>query len=214
MFITFEGIEGCGKSTQVSLLFDFLEKEGISCIKTKEPGGGGKFSMDIRNILATSDSLLLSELFAIYAARNEHLKKVIEPSISEGKVVICDRFIDSSIAYFCYNSKNEYEYEKKLNIINQFNEIVEIKIPDITFFIDTDVEIALSRVKNRSSTIRDKYDSAPIENHLKIQSVFRELAEKFPDRIVRIDGNLSPEEIFDQLKPNLLLKGVISSIDF
>jgi dTMP kinase len=91
MFISFEGIDGCGKTTQAEMLCDYFKSNGKKVILTKEPGGGGQFSLAIRKLLSTSDTLILSELLAIYAARNEHIKKVIIPHLNNNFIVILYR---------------------------------------------------------------------------------------------------------------------------
>ena len=212
MFITFEGIEGCGKTTQIQIITKNLKEKGFSVISTKEPGGGGDFSLGIRHLLkSTADSLLLSELLAIYAARNEHIKKVIQPE-AESNIIISDRYLDSSFAYYLYNSlKNESgkiiktdEYFRRYEQILKLNEIIDIVYPDITVFFDISAQTAQDRANTRNGALVDKYDNLGKDNMSLIQYVYDELytgiknnsLKEFPPRSVfKVDAGRSVEEV-------------------
>lgn len=224
MFITFEGIEGCGKTTQTNLLFQYLKSKNISSVLTREPGGGSDFALKIRETLKNTDgNLLLSELLAIYGARNEHIKKLIKPSLNEGKVVISDRYIDSSFAYYLYDKliikdkkiiKTD-EYYKCYNHIIKLNEIIEIIEPDITFLFDIDIEESNKRIKARN-LFHDKYDDLGNAQMSLISYIFNDIYEETEKRrnseteinkqvakirkIFKINATQDIENVFEDIK--------------
>ncbi len=202
MFITFEGINGSGKSTQAKLLFEYLKNKGKDAILTKEPGGGNDFCLQLRKLLVeTKDISKLTEMFLLMADRKEHLDKLIKPALEEGKIAICDRYIDSTYAYQCCNNYEQFEFvdllHKKIGCIK----------PDITFFIDISVEESEARLApllysntedpNRSGY--KKYDELESEHMQKILNTYRKLAEENKDRICRIDGTLDVETIHNTI---------------
>lgn len=193
MFITFEGIEGCGKSTQAKKLHEFFIKKNIEAILTREPGGT-KVGEKIREILIDEKIEKLSaksELFLNFTARLEHVENLIKPALTAGKTVICDRFFDSTFAY----QGSAFGLDEKL-----ISEVQKMTIgdfaPDITFFIDVDVEFAFQRIKNRSEN--NRYEKLGIDFHQKVRDGFvkRALENK---RIKTIDGSKSIEEVFTQI---------------
>ena len=153
MFITFEGINGSGKSTQAKMLFNYLQSIGKDVILTKEPGGGGDFCMQIRRLLCqTNDISKLTEMFLLLAARKEHIDKLISPALSDGKIVICDRYIDSTIAY-----KGVARHLGIDNVL-KINSFALDYMPDLTIFIDVTPDVALKRL-----VLRDKTDRLDLE---------------------------------------------------
>ncbi len=188
-FITFEGVEGSGKSTQCKALYEFLREKNIEAILTREPGGT-KAGEEIRKILIDEKIEKLeaeSEILLNFAARKEHVEKLIKPALQEGKIVICDRFFDST-----------YAYQGDAFGIN-YNEIDKIKnftignfAPDITFLIDVPVELAFSRIQGREGN--NRYEKLGLDFHQKVREGFLELAKK-NSRIKVIDGTKTPEEI-------------------
>ncbi len=192
-FITFEGVEGSGKSTQSKLLRDSLTQKNILASLTREPGGT-KASEKIREILLSDEIDALeskSEVFLNFAARIEHVEKFIKPKLQNGEVVICDRFFDSTIAYQGYGFEGNIEEIKKLNQIA----IGDFK-PDITFLIDIDVEKSFERIKDRSSN--NRYEELGIDFHKRVRDGFLEIA-KNDDRVKIIDGDRSLEEIAQEI---------------
>ena len=198
MFITFEGINGSGKSTQAKLLFECLKSKGKNVVLTKEPGGGGEFCMELRRLIVqTKDISKLTEMFLLMASRKEHLDKLIKPALAEGKIVICDRYTDSTYAYQCCDDCSKFEFvdllHKKIGCIK----------PDITFFIDISVEESEARLApllysntedpNRSGY--KKYDELESEHMQKILNTYRKLANKQKERIYTIDGTANIEAI-------------------
>ena len=197
MFITFEGIDGCGKSTQINLLTKHFAKQKKSFIKTEEPGGT-EGANEIRKILLRENSFhwsVESEALLFMAARNDHVEKIIKPAIEENKIVICDRFMDSTIVYQGMRSPQA----KNLSIM--LFELIGIN-PDITFLIDMDPEIALDRALNRA-TNEDRFENYGINFQRQLRQNFLDIANKHSDRIKTIDGNLSPQQVAAQIIENI-----------
>ena len=172
-FITFEGGEGTGKSTQAKLLFSSIKKTSEKVILTREPGGTN-IAEEIRKIIVKNNYNLnkVSELLLIYAARNEHLKDTIIPSLDKGHVILCDRFLDSTFVYQVQGKKIDikiFEYFNKL-IIKNYK-------PEITFIIDIDPIIGIERSLelNKKET---KYEKLPLSFHEKVRKDFITLSKK------------------------------------
>ncbi|NSX83884.1 dTMP kinase, partial [Wolbachia endosymbiont of Atemnus politus] len=164
MFITFEGVDGSGKTTQSELLANhFKQIRGENrVILTREPGGTD-FAEKVRKILLKDDVDPISELLLLVSMRYEHVKKLILPALKEGKIVICDRFIDSTIAY------QGYGLGVDLRLIGDLHELVKIKRPDITFILDIDVRVGLGRAKDKN-----KYEEMDINFYDKVRKGFQE----------------------------------------
>ena len=189
LFITFEGIEGSGKSTQSRKLQEFFLENKIDAILTREPGGC-EISEEIRKILLAEkfeNIQVLSEILLNFTARLEHVEQVIKPALIQGKVVICDRFFDSTYAY--QGSAQGVDFE----VINQIQKITLGDFqPDITFLIDVDVEQAFERIKTRSDN--NRYEKLGLEFHQKVRSGFLKLIDK-NKRIKKIDGLQDPKQV-------------------
>ena len=197
LFITFEGIDGCGKSTQIELLTKYLLKEKKPIVKTEEPGGT-EGANEIRKILLRENSFQWSvetETLLFMAARNDHVEKVIKPAIKNNKIVICDRFMDSTIVYQGMRSTKA----KKLSLM--LFELIAIN-PDITFLIDMDPEIALNRALNRE-TEEDRFENYGVDIQHQLRKTFLDIAYKHSERIKIIDGNQSPQDISAQIIENI-----------
>ena len=194
MLITFEGIDGCGKSSQAQLLADRLRDAEIETILVREPGGT-ELSEHIRNILLNHhhrESLShAAELLLFAASRAQLMKEVIEPALKRDAVVICDRFTDSTIAY------QGYGRELPLTYVRSVNELASGGIiPDMTFLIDVPIELAIERRKGMGDD-RMEAESRLFFSHV-IQG-YMALAQKHPDRIHVIDGADSMEDIHHQI---------------
>lgn len=196
-FISFEGIDGCGKSTQIDLLSNYFNERKKPFIKTEEPGGT-EGSNEIRKMLLKQNNFEWSvetETLLFMAARNDHVEKVIKPAIKENKIVICDRFMDSTSVYQGMRSSNAKALSLSLFKLIGIN-------PDITFLIDMDPEIALNRALSRK-TDEDRFENYGINFQYKLRENFLHLAKKHNERIKIINGNQHPETIASQIIENI-----------
>ena len=203
-FITFEGVEGAGKSTQANLLYQYLINNGKEAILTKEPGGT-KTGRKIRQILLEKTEEIfppVAELMLYEADRNFHIHNLIKPSLQQGKYIICDRFTDSTLAY------QGYARGLDINLIKQLNEIATEGIkPDITFLIDIPVEEGLKRI--RQTRQADRIEDEDIQFHKRLREGFLKIAENEKDRIVVLDGMESPENILAKIVEILKNRNII-----
>ena len=190
-FITFEGCDGCGKSTQLRLLSDYLAKENVPHIFTREPGGG-KISEAIREILLNGKNAEMTddcEALLYAAARMQHLADRVEPALAEGKLVVCDRYVDSSLAYQAYARGLGVDFVSQINA-----QALKKYRPDVTIFIDLTPEAAFER--KHGADENDRLEQAGMAFHQRVYAGYKTLAEQEPDRIVCVDGNKAPQEIF------------------
>lgn len=202
MFISFEGIDGCGKTTQLNLLSDYLISIGYEIIKLREPGGT-EISEKIREILLNSkeDIHSITELLLFESARSHLVNTIIKPAISENKIVISDRFYDSTTAYQGYGRGLDVE------TVERFNSIASLGIePDITFYLDVDLATAKERSTRR---IYDRIESSGNEFFERVIGGFRQLSLKHPERINQIDasGEIPATELIIRDKVMKALKG-------
>ena len=190
-FITFEGCDGCGKSTQLKLLSDYLTKENVPHIFTREPGGG-KISEAIREILLNGKNAEMTddcEALLYAAARMQHLADRVEPALAEGKLVVCDRYVDSSLAYQAYARGLGVDFISQINA-----QALKKYRPDVTIFIDLTPEAAFLR--KHGADENDRLEQAGMAFHQRVYAGYKALAAQEPDRIVSVDGNKTPQEIF------------------
>ena len=191
LLITFEGGEGSGKSTQSKILYDTLIEKGFEVTKTREPGGT-KFAEIIREILVQGKSNKIdniSELFLFAAARTDHVQKVIKKSLQDNKIVICDRFIDSTLAYQGYAGNLDLDIVKEVNKIS----IGEI-YPDITFIFDIDPTQGIERALEESNK-ETRFEEKDIMYHKKIRDGYLSIARDNAQRCVVINGADDIEQI-------------------
>lgn len=203
-FITFEGCDGCGKSTQLALLSEYLKKEGIPHIFTREPGGG-KISEAIRGILLNGKNTEMGdecEALLYAAARAQHIKDRVEPALHEGKLVICDRYVDSSLAYQAYARGLGVEFVEKINAF-----ALEKFLPDVTVFFDLSPKEAFARKKG--ADLGDRMELAGLAFHERVYEGYLALAEKYPERIVVINARKSMKEISEEVIFALKEKGCL-----
>ncbi len=203
-FITLEGCEGSGKSTQLKMLSAYFEEKGIDAVFTREPGGT-EISEKIRTIILDSANGAMkdeTEALLYAASRVQHINEKILPAICAGKVVVCDRYIDSSFAYQAYARGLGYDFVCNVNEV-----AIKTCMPDMTLFFDISPKQAFER-KGGADT-GDRIELSGIAFHESVYSGYLALAEKFPERIVRIDATKSKAEIFEQVKLNLARLGII-----
>lgn len=193
-FITFEGGEGAGKSTQAKLLAEFLEKKGRPCLLTREPGGSAG-AEEIRNLVVKGDIArwdVMTEALLMFAARRDHLVKTVWPALKENKTVICDRFADSTMAYqgFGYADRGlgQDTVEKLYQIV-----VGDFK-PDLTIILDMPVEAGVNRALKRDANA-NRYEKMGLDFHRNLRNAFLEIEKKEPKRCVVINANRTIEEI-------------------
>ncbi|MCX7737985.1 MAG: dTMP kinase [Hydrogenothermaceae bacterium] len=202
IFITFEGIEASGKTTQAKMLYSYLKEKGYRTVLTREPGGTelGKRIRDILLSHCEENFPQIAELFLYEADRNIHVHNVIKLGLQKGKVVVSDRFYHSTLAYQHYARGIDFR------LVNYLNEVASEGLkPDITFLLDLDVDLAFSRLKKL-----DRIESEGIEFHKKVREGFLQIAELEPDRVVVIRADGSPEEIFSEVLQTLKSKKIIA----
>ncbi|MDZ8240222.1 MAG: dTMP kinase [Nostoc sp. ChiQUE01a] len=205
--IVFEGVEGCGKTSQIQLCCQWLESLGISVVVTREPGGT-QLGLDLRRLLLEKAEdkpfpagryangfaqgkpiAEVTELLLYAADRSQHVEQELKPNLAAGKYILCDRYTDSTIAY--------QGYGRGLNIglINQLNYIATGGLEsDLTIWLDVDVEVGLSR-KRESQVGLDRIEQETIAFHRRVQQGYAELAASHPSRIARVDGSLSKQAV-------------------
>lgn len=200
-FITFEGGEGSGKTTQSELLYNNLKKKGLNVTRTREPGGT-ILAESIREILLKGEKDKMSSLTELYlfaAARRDHIDNIIAPSLKNNEIVICDRFIDSTTAYQGYAGNID------LNLINSINNFtIGSIIPNITYIFDIDPNIGLKRSINTTSE-EIRFEEKDIGYHKKIRSGFLEIAKNNSDRCIVIDAEQELKKI-EEFLLNLTIK--------
>ncbi len=191
LFITFEGIDGCGKTTQIELLKNSLEKQGENVLLTREPGAKG-LGEKLREILLNYEGDVSSncESFLFLADRAQHIDTIIKPAIDKGVIVICDRHTDSTVAYQGYGRGLD------LKQIHYLNNIATNGIkPDLTFILDIDVETSLERI----GKARDRMESAGIDFFNRVRKGYIEISRQEPERAKLINGKDSIENIHSQI---------------
>lgn len=187
MFITFEGADGCGKTTQIRLLDEYLRSKGFKTLLTREPGSKG-LGEKLREILLNYEGEVSSvaESFLFLADRAQHVDCIIKPALKEGVIVLCDRHTDSTVAYQGYGRGLNLQNIRKLNLLATSG----LK-PDLTFVFDVDIETSLSRVGGE----KDRMESAGIEFFQRVRNGFLEIAKEEPERVKVIDASDSIESI-------------------
>ena len=199
MFITFEGIDGCGKSIQISKFGATLKEQGIPLVVTSEPGGT-KIGQAIRKILLdvnNTDIAPLVELFLYLADRAQHVNEVIKPALDAGKWVICDRYYDATTVY---QGIVLGQHEK---LIEQLNYEATLGCePDVTFLLDCPAEVGLKRTEKREETDkkRDRFERKSLDFHIKIRYGYLALANKHKDRFKIIDSTLHEDHVARKIR--------------
>lgn len=192
MFITFEGPDGSGKSTIIKKVYKKLINDGFDIVLTREPGGT-PIAEKIRDIILDNSNVALdarTEALLYAASRRQHLVEKIRPALKEGKIVLCDRFLDSSLAY--QGGGRNLGVQNVLNI-NLF--ATENTYPDLTLFFDIDPELGLKRVSQDKKRVADRLDNENENFHEKVYSTFKEIVNTNSQRIITIDASKSIEEV-------------------
>ena len=209
MFITFEGIEGCGKSTQIIMLQQALASRGHSVERTREPGGC-PLADQIRGILldaANRDMIPLTELLLYAAARAQHIEQIIRPAIAAGKIVLCDRFSDATRAYQAFARGLDRNLVESLNTL-----ACQGISPDLTLLLDCPVETGLGRARQRIDSVsgprEERFELEEASFHRKVREGYISLAGEFPGRFVLIDADSPPDAVAESV-----LSAVLSRLE-
>lgn len=191
LFITFEGVDGCGKTTQIKLLDEYLRQKGYKTLLTREPGAKG-LGEKLREILLNYDGDVSStcESFLFLADRAQHVDCIIKPALEDGTFVLCDRHTDSTIAYQGYGRGVDIAELRKLNDLATG----DLK-PDLTIVFDVDIETSASRVGKE----KDRMESAGIDFFERVRKGFLEIAKHEPERVKVIDSTKSIESIHNEV---------------
>jgi dTMP kinase len=196
-FIVFEGVEGCGKTTQLQRVQQWLACQWPHPVVTTREPGGTKLGSELRQILLAHQNeepmQERAELFLYAADRTQHIEGWIKPQLAAGAIVLCDRYTDSTVAY------QGYGRGLSLELIEQINQLATNGLAsDLTLWLDVDVEIGLARAKKRSTP--DRFEQATLDFHRRIQTGYQALAKANPERIIRVDASLSLEAVSDQIQ--------------
>ena len=204
-FVSFEGIEGCGKTTQIALLSKLLTERGVAHSVTREPGGTA-VGEGIRKILLNSETIHLTpaaELLLFYASRSQNILEKIEPALAQGEFVICDRFYHASMAYQGYGRGISVDFIDRLTDL-----VCGTCRPDVTILLDIDPESGLkrARARNSSSAIDEgRFEAEDVEFFTKIRDGYLKLSHREPDRIRVIDAKRSIEDVHADIVKALAL---------
>ena len=190
MFITFEGIEGSGKSSLIVKLKKYFKNSQIETFFSKEPGGTD-LGKEIRNVLLDPKSSISSEaeLLLLMADRAEHVQKKIQPNLLKNKVIFCDRYIDSTLAY--QGSGRNLDKKAIKELFNIFN----FPVPDLTILLDVPVQVGLERARKRNEL--DRFEKEDLNFHENIRKAYLDLAKNNSERIVLFDSLISEDELFE-----------------
>lgn len=205
MFLTFEGIEGCGKSTQIRLLSEALTTAGHQVVLTREPGGC-PIADQVRAVLldaANQAMVPMTELLLYGAARAQHLSEVVYPALSQGRVVLCDRFSDATRAYQAFGRGLDRQ------LIEQVNQLAcQGLTPDMTLLLDCPVEVGLTRARQRIDAAdgprEERFELETLAFHQRVRDGYLTLAAEEPHRFVLVDAGKRPEQVADQITTAVL----------
>lgn len=203
LFVTFEGIEGSGKTTQVKMLREYLQEAHCTVISTREPGGT-PVADAIRDLLLSPHSEKVSdktELLLYLASRAQHVSAVIKPALHQGITVVCDRFSDATIAYQGYGRGLDINFLQKLNRYS-----TDSLTPDMTVLIDLPAELGISRIRRDVKRELDRLESEHIEFHERVRRGYLQIASAEPERFFIVDGTLPIEEVFRRIQEEFIGK--------
>ena len=209
-FITLEGIEGSGKSVQLHLLEEELKKRKVRFLITQQPGGT-PFGKEVRQILLQREGAQrepTAELLLYLADRYQHLKEVIEPSLTQGLHVLCDRYHDATLAY------QGHARGLGFPMVDQLAKILALRIPDLTLVLDLEVEVGLKRARARNqkenSETWGRFEAEDLDFHRRVREGYQLLVQREPDRVLPVNASGTPEEVFKKLLGLLEEKGIIA----
>lgn len=205
LFIVFEGGEGSGKSTMIDMIYNWLLEEGRDCIKTREPGGI-EISEKIREVILDTKNTSMdgrTEALLYAAARRQHLVEKVIPALNLGKIVLCDRFLDSSLAYQGYARGLGIDEVYK---INKF--AIGDYMPNLSILFDIEPELGLERINKNSNREVNRLDLEKLDFHYKVREGYEIVYEKNKDRIIKIDASLPIEQVFENVKS--VINGLIN----
>lgn len=193
LFLTFEGPEGAGKSTQTKLLAQWLSQQGQGFVQTREPGGTS-LGKDIRQLLLHQDHMVPEAEYLLYSAdRAEHMQTLIKPALEAGRIVLCDRWLDSSLAYQGYGRGLDLEWLRSVGL-----GATQGIWPQKTFLFDLPPEVGLARFESR-----DRLEREPLAFHVRVREGYLKLAALEPQRFVVLDATQSPEALQTELRKHL-----------
>jgi len=201
LFVTFEGPEGCGKSTQMRLLADYLRARGDDVLVTREPGGTA-IGEAVRAILldpAHADMLPLTEFLLFSAARAQHVGQVIRPHLAGGGIVLCDRFADSSLAYQGYGGRLDLEVLRAISRVATGG-----LLPDLSFYLDVPVEVGLRRKVRGSGDAWNRMEQKELDFHHRVRAGYLALIAQEPERWVRVDATAGVEVVQATIRERVL----------
>ncbi len=210
MFLTFEGMEGCGKSTQCTKLVEHFVRQGHDVLRTLEPGGS-RLGKELRRILldpANDDLCSASELFLYLADRAQHVASVIRPAMEDGRTVICDRFADSTVVYQGYGRGLEP------SLLHQLNDVaVQGVWPDVSILLDVDPEVGLKRALTRNmrdnkAATEGRFEAESMAFHTRVREGYLTWAALHRSRFLVVDANQGPDEVFTAILRGLEEKGL------
>ena len=207
MFITVEGIEGSGKSTVCDRLAAWLQAKGLDLLLTREPGSSS-LGRKLRAILLDMDSVGLSEqseLFLYLADRAQHVREVLNPALNAGKIVLCDRYADSTLAYQGYGRGVDLD---ELTLVN--NMAIRGLWPDLTLLFDLDANVGLERARKRNlqeaiEQSEGRFEAEELDFHQRIRQGYLKLAEKYAYRYRLVNASLPPNQVFEQAQSHIAL---------
>jgi len=200
-FITFEGVEGSGKTTQIQRLKKYLTQKGIPCKVTREPGGSS-IGEKIRKVLLNPDHAEMTpttELLLYEAARAQHVKEVIKPFLKKGGVVLCDRFSDATVAYQGHGRRIDLKWIERLNRLSSQG----IR-PDVTFLLDCPSNVGLKRALQRNRVLKQekegRFEKEETQFHRRVRKGYLDIAKKEPDRVKVIDTREGEKKVFEKIR--------------
>ena len=195
LFITLEGGDGAGKSTQMNNIEKYFTERGFNCVHTREPGGTsiGEKLRDIVLDKVNEEMKDVTEMMLYAASRAQHVREFIRPALERGDIVICDRFVDSSLAYQKYGR----ELGEIVSIVN--NIAIDGLLPDITFWMDINPEAGRERIGMREDSELDRLEREKMDFHFRVYDGYRKLCDENPERIKRIDATRSIEEMKNEI---------------